>query len=98
VTFTYTGAAGAGDDAILAFADANTDGLVDVGEAQTTARQTWGLCGDGTVQAGEQCDPAAASTCTAPSVCLPSCTCGCATDNDCGDGNACNGHIGTRKP
>jgi hypothetical protein len=92
VAFTYIGAGAAGTDSILVFVDANSSGTADPGEPQTTARETWNLCGDGTIQSGEECDPAAAPVgCSGNLACLPTCTCGCLTDANCDDGNACNG-------
>jgi hypothetical protein len=56
-----------------------------------------GSCGDGTLEAGEQCDPsvlagdaACAGACIAPGQ-PGQCTCPCDADADCNDGNACNG-------
>jgi PKD repeat protein/lysophospholipase L1-like esterase len=41
VSWTYTGGPGSGDDTIVAFVDGNSNGVPDLGEAQTTALMTW---------------------------------------------------------
>ncbi|HYC00694.1 MAG TPA: hypothetical protein VEC57_16280 [Candidatus Limnocylindrales bacterium] len=47
-------------------------------------------CGNGTINEGEECDPAAVPTgCSAPESCLNSCTCGCDSNSDCNDGEPC---------
>jgi hypothetical protein len=59
--------------------------------------QAAGGCGDGTKQATETCDTSAASGDLAcPGDCIVpgqagQCTCRCATNGECNDGNACNG-------
>ncbi|MBI5503780.1 MAG: DUF3344 domain-containing protein [Deltaproteobacteria bacterium] len=47
-------------------------------------------CGNGTIDEGEECDPAAEPTgCLAPESCLTGCTCGCDSNSDCNDGVSC---------
>lgn len=57
-----------------------------------------GVCGDGTIDAGEECDDgntAAADSrtalpgCVLPETCLENCTCGCTSSAACDDGIAC---------
>ena len=90
VTWTYLGAGGPGNDVIQAFEDTIANNMPDPGEPQTTALKTWTTCGDGTIQEGESCDPAAAPTgCSGVLSCRSDCQCGCIRDSDCDDGNAC---------
>ena len=47
-------------------------------------------CGNGTIDEGEECDPAnAQATCHGATTCLNDCTCGCTGDFQCNDGAAC---------
>jgi len=92
VSFSYTGSGGLGEDSIIAFHDINGDSTPEAGEGTGVAAVQWVLCGDGIVQPDEQCDPAAAtSSCPANLACLRTCVCGCLSDANCDDGNACNG-------
>jgi hypothetical protein len=46
-------------------------------------------CGAGAIEEGESCDPAAQPTSCAQGTCLLNCTCGCTSDEQCDDVNAC---------
>jgi cysteine-rich repeat protein len=85
VSFTWTGTGGPGTDTVLAFVDANESGAVDPEELQVTATKTWiAPCGDGVVDAAEQCDDGN----TAGGDC---CAADCTLEADggaCDDGNA----------
>lgn len=51
-------------------------------------------CGNGTLEEGEECDPAAPAgpvspQCPGLQTCVNDCTCGCTSDAQCNDGNGC---------
>ena len=86
-SFTYTGLGGPGTDQIQAsFVDATGNTV-----ASNIVTKTWtSACGDGVVDPGEQCDPAATPTgCSGTLSCTTNCTCECVLDTDCDDNNVC---------
>jgi cysteine-rich repeat protein len=84
-SFSWTGTGGPGTDTVLAFVDANESGAVDPDELQATATKTWITpCGDGVVDAGEQCDD---GNTVAGDCCAADCTLE-ADGGSCDDGDA----------
>jgi len=52
-------------------------------------------CGNGTIDPGEACDPAAVPTGCSEGSCIQNCTCGCSTDDQCDDLDACTTDVCT---
>ena len=52
-------------------------------------------CGNGSLDSGEECDPASSVTtdCSGVRTCLGDCSCGCTSDFQCNDGNGCTADV-----